>query len=90
MVYVKSLLFGIGGAVLASILWVLVAFVFPLFGPMLIGRLRGTGGASAGAIAIRYRCPKRPEQLHKDYVLLSPTPNSTLWTVPASRPCSSQ
>ncbi len=50
MVYVKSLLFGIGGAVLASILWVLVAFVLPLFGPMLIGRLRGTGGVSAGYV----------------------------------------
>jgi hypothetical protein len=50
MVYVKSVLFGIGGAVLASILWVLVAFVLPLFGPLLIGRLRGTGGVSAGYV----------------------------------------
>jgi hypothetical protein len=50
MAYVKSLLFGVGGAVLASILWVLVAFVLPLLGPMLIGRLRGTGGGSAGYV----------------------------------------
>jgi hypothetical protein len=50
MVYLKSLLLGIGGAVLASVLWVTVAFVLPLFGPLLIGRGSGTGGVSSAYV----------------------------------------
>ena len=50
MVYLQSLLFGIGGAVIASFVWCTVAFVLPLFAPMLIGRIRGTGGMSSAQI----------------------------------------
>jgi len=46
MIYIKSFLFGIGGAIVASVLWILIAFVLPIFVPYLIGRIRGTGGAS--------------------------------------------
>ena len=50
MIYVKSFLFGIGGAVAASVLWIVVAFVLPFWGPYVIGRLRGTGGMSGASI----------------------------------------
>jgi hypothetical protein len=51
MVYLKSFLFGIGGAVLGVVLWITVAFILPLFGPYVIARLRGTGsGGSAGYV----------------------------------------
>jgi hypothetical protein len=50
MVYLKSLLFGIAGAVIGSLLWFVVAFVVPLVAPMLIGRIRRTGGVSAAHV----------------------------------------
>lgn len=50
MVYLKSVLFGIGGALLAAILWYTVAFILPLFLPYLIARVTGTGGTSHGRI----------------------------------------
>jgi hypothetical protein len=50
MIYVKSFLFGIGGAVVAAVLWILVKFVLPMWAPYVIGRLRGTGGMSGGYI----------------------------------------
>jgi hypothetical protein len=51
VVYVKSFLFGIGGAVLAVVLWITVAFILPLYVPYLIARIRGTGGISSGYIS---------------------------------------
>jgi hypothetical protein len=47
MIYIKSLLFGAGGAVLASVLWIIVAFVLPISMPYLVARIRGTGGMSS-------------------------------------------
>jgi len=46
VVYIKSVLFGIGGAIVASVLWILIAFVLPIFVPYLIGRIRGASGVS--------------------------------------------
>jgi hypothetical protein len=49
MLYVRTLLVGLCGAVVAAALWILVAFIVPLFLPMLIARIRNTGG-TAGAV----------------------------------------
>ncbi len=51
MMFIKSFLFGVGGAVGAAVLWIVVAFVLPVEMPYAIGRLRGTGGVSAGYIS---------------------------------------
>ena len=50
MVYLKSFLFGIGGAVLAAVLWFTLAFIVPLYGPYLIARIRGTGRISSAYV----------------------------------------
>ena len=50
MVYLKSFLFGIGGAVIGVVLWITVAFILPLYVPYLVARVRGTGGISSGYI----------------------------------------
>jgi hypothetical protein len=49
-VYLKSFLLGIGGAVLAVVLWISVAVILPLYLPYLIARVRGTGGISSAYI----------------------------------------
>ena len=46
----KVLLFGVGGALLASVLWITVTLVLPVWGPYMIGRFTGTGGASTGYV----------------------------------------
>ena len=51
MAYLKSLLLGVGGAVIAAVLWLIVALVVPLYGPYLLARLRGTGGVSSGYVS---------------------------------------
>ena len=50
MVFLKSFLFGFGGAVIAVVLWITIAFILPLYGPYLIARVRGTGGISSAYI----------------------------------------
>jgi hypothetical protein len=50
MIYIKSVLVGVGGAILAAVLWIAVAFLLPIFLPYLIARVRGTGGMSFGQI----------------------------------------
>ena len=50
MMYLKSVLVGVGGAVLASILWTILAVVVPLYGPYVIARIKGTGGASSASV----------------------------------------
>lgn len=45
--YLKGFLFGIGGAAIAVVLWITVAFILPLYVPYLVARLRGTGGISS-------------------------------------------
>jgi hypothetical protein len=50
MVYLKSFLFGTCGALLTAVLWFVVAFLLPLYGPYLISRFTGTGGVSSGYV----------------------------------------
>ena len=50
MHYLKGGLFGLAGAIVAAALWVLVAFVLPVFLPMWMSRLRGEGGVGAASI----------------------------------------
>jgi hypothetical protein len=52
MIYVKSLVFGIGAAIAASILWILAVFVLPILAPFLLSRVTGSGGAGAAGASI--------------------------------------
>jgi hypothetical protein len=51
MVYLKSFLFGLGGSVLAVVLWFTVAFILPVYGPYLVRRITGTGGVADAYIS---------------------------------------
>ena len=48
MVYLKSLVAGVVAALAASILYILVVFVFPVVLPFLLARFTGEGGTTAG------------------------------------------
>ena len=50
MVYLKSCLFGVGGAVLASLLWITATLAMQLLLPYVVARLRGTGGVSSAHV----------------------------------------
>ena len=50
MIYLKSVLFGVGGAALAAVLWITVKFVLPLYLPYVVSRITQTGGASGASI----------------------------------------
>jgi hypothetical protein len=50
MIYLKSCLVGIAGGIVAAILWVVVSFLVPIFGPMVVGRLLNRGGAAGASI----------------------------------------
>ena len=50
MIYAKSFLFGIGGAIVAALFWIVVSFVLPIFMPMLVARMLNRGGASGASI----------------------------------------
>jgi hypothetical protein len=50
MAYVKSVMVGVVGAVIAAVLWVLVAFVLPVFTPLLVSRVTGSPGGAGAAI----------------------------------------
>ena len=50
MVYLKSFLFGIAGAVVAVVLWFIGAFVLPMYAPYVVGRIMGTGGVASAYI----------------------------------------
>jgi hypothetical protein len=50
MMYLRSFLFGIGTAVAAAVLWILTAFVLPIFLPYLLSRITGGGGAAGASI----------------------------------------
>jgi hypothetical protein len=52
MVYIKSILIGVAGAVVAVVLWILVSFVLPLFGPMLFARFTSSGSAGTSVVGI--------------------------------------
>ena len=51
MIYVKSVLCGIGGAIVAALLWVVVSFALPIFLPMLVNGMLNRGGASGASIS---------------------------------------
>ena len=51
LIYIKSFLFGIGGAIVASVLWIVVTFVIPIYVPYVIGRVRGVGGISSAYLS---------------------------------------
>lgn len=50
MAYLKSFMFGLGGAVLASVLWLIVTLILPMFLPFLFARITGAGGGSFGSV----------------------------------------
>ena len=50
MIYAKSVLFGIGGAIVAALFWLVTSFVLPIFMPMLVARMLNRGGASGASI----------------------------------------
>ena len=50
VIFLESLLSGVGGAIVAAVLWFAVAFMAPLYGPYLTARLRGTGGVSSANV----------------------------------------
>ena len=52
MIYLKSALVGIVGAILASMLWFLAAFVLPLVLPQLLSRVGGSDGVGAAGARI--------------------------------------
>jgi len=52
MIYVKSILVGIVAAVVSAVLWILAAFVMPIFVPLLMSRITGSGGAGVSAASI--------------------------------------
>jgi hypothetical protein len=52
MVYIKSLLVGVIGAIVAAVLWILVSFILPLCGPVLIARFTSSGSAGTSVVGI--------------------------------------
>ena len=50
IVFLKSILFGVVGALIGVVLWFTVAFILPLYGPYLMARIRGTGGVSSSSV----------------------------------------
>jgi len=52
MFHLKAVLFGVGGAVVAAVLWVLAAFVLPILIPQVLSRLGGGDGVGAAGARI--------------------------------------
>jgi len=50
VVYLKTFLVGIGGSVVAMLLWITCALLLPIYLPFLISRVTGTGGVGAAYI----------------------------------------
>jgi hypothetical protein len=54
MIYVRILLVGVTGAFAAAFLWIVAAFVLPMFSPILFwrvfGRFTDRGAVSSGAV----------------------------------------
>jgi hypothetical protein len=51
VIYLKSVLVGIVAALVASVLYILAAFVLPLLLPFLLSRIAGTGGTAAATVS---------------------------------------
>ena len=52
MIYLKSGMTGVIAGVLAAVLWMLVAFVMPVWLPVLLSRLSSDGGSGASSAYI--------------------------------------
>jgi hypothetical protein len=50
MIYVKSFLIGLVGAIFTAVLWILVSFILPVFGRMAVDQFMGRGGTSDAVI----------------------------------------
>ena len=50
MIYIRCLAVGVIAATFAAMLWVLAVFVLPIFVPMLISRVAGSGGTGAATV----------------------------------------
>jgi hypothetical protein len=50
MIYLKSFLVGVVAAIVASAVWIVVAFVIPVVGPFLLAKL--SGDYSGGSVAV--------------------------------------
>ena len=50
MAYLKTFLVGIGGSVVAMLLWITFALFLPIYLPFLISRVTGTGGMGAAYV----------------------------------------
>ncbi len=42
---------GVGGAIVAAVLWIVVAFILPIAAPFVIARLRGAGGVAGASMS---------------------------------------
>ena len=51
MIYLKSVLVGMVAALVASVIYILAVFVFPLLLPFLLSRISGTGGTAAASFS---------------------------------------
>lgn len=51
MIYLKSVLAGMVAALVASVIYILAVFVFPLLLPFLLSRISVTGGAAAASFS---------------------------------------
>jgi hypothetical protein len=52
MIYVKSVLFGVAGAIAAVVFWVVAAFVLPISIPILASKLANSPSGGIGAATI--------------------------------------
>jgi hypothetical protein len=52
MIYLKSIVIGAAGAILAVLLWVFVAFVLPIFVPIALSQVTGSSSGGIGAAYI--------------------------------------
>ena len=50
MIYLRCLTAGVVAATFTAMLWVLAVFVLPIFVPMLISRVTGSGGTAAATV----------------------------------------
>ena len=51
MRYIKSVLVGVAGALVAAVFWIVVSFLLPLFGQMFIDRILNSHAARAAVLA---------------------------------------
>ena len=52
MIYLKSVLAGMAGALIGGLLWIAVAFVLPVWLPFIMSRMSGSSTGGVGAASI--------------------------------------